>query len=81
MVLMWNEQQRGLDRRDQRRVLKRVKSDAGFSAGVSRHNDQPERGLKAASSGAQVSLVTKGGSNDWHGLLYEYHRNTRDHGE
>src|SRR5207244_8479376 len=28
------------------------------------------------SSGAQVSLVTKSGSNDWHGLVYEYHRNT-----
>jgi carboxypeptidase family protein len=28
------------------------------------------------SSGAQVSIVTKGGSNDFHGSLYEYHRNT-----
>ena len=28
------------------------------------------------SSGGQVSLVTKGGTNDWHGSLYEYHRNT-----
>jgi hypothetical protein len=28
------------------------------------------------SSGAQVSLVTKGGSNDFHGSLYEYVRNT-----
>jgi hypothetical protein len=28
------------------------------------------------SSGAQVSLVTKSGSNQWHGSLYEYHRNT-----
>ena len=27
-------------------------------------------------SGAQVSLVTKSGSNNWHGSLYEYHRNT-----
>lgn len=29
------------------------------------------------SSGAQVALVTKSGSNEWHGSLYEYHRNTR----
>ena len=28
------------------------------------------------SSGAQVSLVTKSGSNEWHGSLYEFHRNT-----
>jgi hypothetical protein len=28
------------------------------------------------SSGAQVSLITKSGTNDWHGSLYEYHRNT-----
>ena len=28
------------------------------------------------SSGAQVELITKSGSNEWHGLLFEYHRNT-----
>jgi len=28
------------------------------------------------SSGAQVSLVTKSGTNEWHGSLYTYHRNT-----
>lgn len=28
------------------------------------------------SSGAQISLVTKSGSNEYHGSLYEYHRNT-----
>ena len=28
------------------------------------------------SSGAQITLVTKRGSNDFHGSLFEYHRNT-----
>src|SRR5260370_10903408 len=28
------------------------------------------------SSGAQVSIVTKRGTNNWHGSLYEYNRNT-----
>src|SRR5439155_15025970 len=28
------------------------------------------------SSGAQIQLVTKSGTNDWHGSGYEYHRNT-----
>jgi Carboxypeptidase regulatory-like domain len=31
---------------------------------------------QGGSSGAQVSLVTKSGSNHWHGSLYEYNRNT-----
>lgn len=28
------------------------------------------------SSGAQISLITKSGSNDWHAVLFEAHRNT-----
>ena len=31
---------------------------------------------KGRGSGAQVSLVTKSGTNDLHGVAYEYHRNT-----
>jgi hypothetical protein len=27
-------------------------------------------------SGAQIQLVTKNGTNNWHGSLFEYHRNT-----
>ena len=33
------------------------------------------------SSGAQVNLVTKSGTNQWHGSLYEYNRNTIRHSE
>lgn len=29
------------------------------------------------SSGGQVTLVTKSGSNQWHGSLYEFHRNVK----
>lgn len=29
------------------------------------------------SAGGQVSLVTKSGSNQWHGSMYEYHRNVK----
>jgi len=29
------------------------------------------------SSGGQVSVVTKSGSNNWHGSLYEFHRNVK----
>ncbi len=31
---------------------------------------------KGRSSGAQISLITKSGSNEFHGALYNYHRNT-----
>lgn len=31
---------------------------------------------KGRSSGAQISLITKSGSNEFRGALYEYHRNT-----
>ena len=31
---------------------------------------------EGGTSGAQVALVTKSGTNDFHGSVYEYHRNT-----
>ncbi|MFL6337055.1 MAG: carboxypeptidase regulatory-like domain-containing protein [Pyrinomonadaceae bacterium] len=70
-----NEQQRGLD----------IVTDEAFAAvlrstpdslqefRVTTTNPNAEQGR---SSGAQVSLVTKSGTNALHGSLYEYHRNT-----
>ncbi|MFL6257580.1 MAG: carboxypeptidase regulatory-like domain-containing protein [Pyrinomonadaceae bacterium] len=70
-----NEQQRGLD----------IVTDEAFAAvlrstpdslqefRVTTTNPNAEQGR---SSGAQVSLVTKSGTNQFHGALYEYHRNT-----
>lgn len=70
-----NEQQRGLD----------VVSDEAFASvlrstpdslqefRVITTNPNAEQGR---SSGAQISLVTKSGSNEFHGSLYEFHRNT-----
>jgi hypothetical protein len=70
-----NEQQRGLD----------VVSDEAFASvlrstpdslqefRVITTNPNAEQGR---SSGAQVSLITKSGTNEFHGSLYEFHRNT-----
>lgn len=70
-----NEQQRGLD----------VVSDEAFASvlrstpdslqefRVITTNPNAEQGR---SSGAQVSLVTRSGTNEFHGSLYEFHRNT-----
>ncbi|MDT7688060.1 MAG: hypothetical protein QOE46_819 [Acidobacteriota bacterium] len=70
-----NEQQRGLD----------VVTDEAFASvlrstpeslqefRVITTNPNAEQGR---SSGAQVSLVTKSGTNEFHGSLYEFHRNT-----
>jgi len=33
-------------------------------------------GVAGRSSGAQIQLVTRSGSNEWHGSLYEYYRTT-----
>src|SRR5581483_11345265 len=42
-----------------------------FRVTTTNHNADQGR-----SSGAQVSLITKSGTNSFHGSLYEYHRNT-----
>src|SRR6266550_472619 len=70
-----NEQQRGLDvvTGNAFSSVLRVTPDSVQELRVTTTNPNPDQGR---SSGAQVSLVTKSGSNDWHGLLYEYHRNT-----
>jgi hypothetical protein len=70
-----NEQQRGLDvvTGEAFASVLRVTPDSVQEFRVVTTNPNAEQGR---SSGAQVSLVTKSGTNDWHGLLYEYHRNT-----
>jgi Carboxypeptidase regulatory-like domain len=70
-----NEQQRGLDvvTSDAFASVLRVTPDSIQEFRVITTNANADQGR---SSGAQVSLVTKSGSNDFHGVLYEYHRNT-----
>ena len=70
-----NEQQRGLDvvTNGAFSSVLRVTPDSVQEFRVTTTNPNADQGR---SSGAQVSLVTKSGSNAWHGLLYEYHRNT-----
>ncbi|HEY8225320.1 MAG TPA: TonB-dependent receptor [Pyrinomonadaceae bacterium] len=51
----------------------RVTLDSVQEFRVTTTNPNAEQGR---SSGAQVGLVTKSGTNDWHGSLYEFHRNT-----
>ncbi|HEV7475954.1 MAG TPA: carboxypeptidase-like regulatory domain-containing protein [Pyrinomonadaceae bacterium] len=70
-----NEQQRGLD----------VVSDEAFASVLRSTQDSLQEfrvtttnpnADAGRSSGAQVSLVTRSGSNDYHGSLFYYHRNT-----
>lgn len=70
-----NEQQRGLDvvTGGAFSSVLRVTPDSVQEFRVTTTNPNADSGR---SSGAQVSLITKSGSNEWHGLLYEYHRNT-----
>jgi hypothetical protein len=51
----------------------RVNPDSVDEFRVTTSNPDATRGR---SSGAQISLITKSGSNDFRGALYEYHRNT-----
>src|SRR5262249_46157673 len=68
----------GIDVNDQQQGLAfnsvlRVSLDSVQEFRVTTSNANSDQGR---SSGAQVSLVTKSGSNAYHGSLYEYHRNT-----
>ena len=70
-----NEQQRGLDVVTDEAFASVLRStpDSLQEFRVVTSNANAEQGR---SSGAQVSLVTKSGTNSFHGSLYEYHRNT-----
>jgi hypothetical protein len=64
-----NEQQTG----DAFTPVLRVSPDTIEEFRVTTTNPNASQGRSA---GAQVALITKAGSNDWHGNLFEYHRNT-----
>ena len=70
-----NEQQNGLDVVTNQAFASvlRVMRDSVQEFRVVTTNPNADTGR---SSGAQVSLITKSGTNDWHGSLFEYHRNT-----
>ena len=70
-----NEQQQGLDVVTNQAFssVLRVLRDATQEFRVVTTNPNADTGR---SSGAQVSLATKSGSNDFHGSLFHFHRNT-----
>jgi Carboxypeptidase regulatory-like domain len=70
-----NEQQAGVDvvKEEAFASVLRTTPDSVQEFRVITTNPNADMGR---SSGAQVSLVTKSGSNQFHGSLYEYHRNT-----
>lgn len=70
-----NEQQTGLDNLTDEAFssVLRVTPDSVQEFRVTTTNPNATQGR---SSGAQVSLITKGGTNEFHGSLYEFHRNT-----
>ncbi|MDI1241377.1 MAG: carboxypeptidase-like regulatory domain-containing protein, partial [bacterium] len=74
----------GVDVNDQQTGLN-IDQDAAFSAVLRVTPDSIEEfrvttlnpdATKGRSAGAQVSLITKSGSNEFRGNLFEYHRNT-----
>ncbi len=70
-----NEQQSGLDVVTNQAFASvlRVTPDSVQEFRVVTTNPNADTGR---SSGAQVSLITKSGSNEYHGSLFHYHRNT-----
>ncbi|MEO8435229.1 MAG: TonB-dependent receptor [Pyrinomonadaceae bacterium] len=70
-----NEQQSGLDINTGEAFASVLRStpDSLQEFRVTTSNANADQGR---SSGAQVSLITKSGSNQWHGSLYHFHRNT-----
>src|SRR6185503_7416466 len=69
-----NEQQSGLDRSgDAFYSLLRVTPSSVQEFRVTTTNPNAAEGRSA---GAQVALVTKSGTNQFHGSVYEFHRNT-----
>lgn len=70
-----NEQQTGLDPNTDEAFssVLRVTPDSVQEFRVTTTNPNATQGR---SSGAQVALITKGGTNEFHGSLYEFHRNT-----
>lgn len=68
----------GIDVNDQQqgfafKSVLRVTLDSTQEFRVTTTNPNANQGR---SSGAQISLITKSGSNNFHGSLYEFHRNT-----
>lgn len=70
-----NDQQTGLniDQTEAFTSVLRVTPDSIEEFRVTTTNPDASKGRSA---GAQIGLITKGGSNEFHGNLFEYHRNT-----